>query len=256
MKLSDCSYFAGDSLLHPEAPYVPQGVSGVPAHDTLAGGDIVVGALLLCVVMTALAVSHSRHFIVRQIKELFYTGRRSDNDATETAPEVRAQLCIVLGTCLQLAVFAWFYAVRYIGGDYRLPSPYWLIAIFAGLTLAYYIVKAVLYLAVNATFFGRRAAAAWSRSLLFLTSVEGVLTLPAVLVMTCFDVSLRTMTIYILGVLALVRLMTLYKAKIIFFRRFGLFLQNFLYFCTLEIVPLLALWAVMTAVATQLRITI
>lgn len=256
MELSDCSYFAGDSLLHPEVPYRPQGVSGVPASDSFAGGDIIIGALLLCMVMTALATSNSRHFIARQTKDLFHPVRPGYTDATETAPEVQMQLLIILGACLQISVAAYFITTSHYATDFRLPSPYWLIAIYTGLTTGYYLLRMLLYWAVNATFFGAHAAAAWTKTLLFLTSMEGVLTLPAVLTMACFNVSTKAATVYLLGVLALTRLMTLYKARTIFFGGFGRILQNILYFCTLEIVPLLALGATMAAMATYLRVII
>ena len=43
-------------------------------------------------------------------------------------------------------------------------------------------------------------------------------------------------------VLMVVKLLLFYKCFIIFFKRLGSFLQFFLYFCALEVVPLALLW--------------
>ena len=48
--------------------------------------------------------------------------------------------------------------------------------------------------------------------------------------------------IYLLCVLMVVKLLLFYKCFIIFFKRLGSFLQFFLYFCALEVVPLALLW--------------
>ncbi len=44
------------------------------------------------------------------------------------------------------------------------------------------------------------------------------------------------------------------KAYIIFFRRNGVFLQIFLYFCALEVVPLFALWGGLVLISHYLKI--
>ena len=59
--------------------------------------------------------------------------------------------------------------------------------------------------------------------------------------------------IYALAVIVIVKLLSFYKANIIFFRRKGLFLQSFLYFCALELMPLGALWGVMATMDRYLK---
>lgn len=55
-------------------------------------------------------------------------------------------------------------------------------------------------------------------------------------------------------VLALFKMLTFYKCYAIFFKRMGVFLQLFLYFCALEAIPLAALWGALMLVGNYLKI--
>ena len=79
---------------------------------------------------------------------------------------------------------------------------------------------------------------------LFLVSMEGVALFPIVMLLSYFDVSMKSAVIYAIVVILLVKLLTLYKAYAIFFRQTRSFVQIILYFCALEIIPMLALWGV------------
>ena len=55
-------------------------------------------------------------------------------------------------------------------------------------------------------------------------------------------------------VLILVKSLTFFKSFAIFFRRKGNFLQNILYFCALEIVPLTSFWGFVAIMINFLKI--
>ena len=69
-----------------------------------------------------------------------------------------------------------------------------------------------------------------------------------------FDFSTENALIYIGFVLFLNKILTFYKAYQIFFRGNGLYLQTFLYFCTLEIAPMLALGGAGLAIIDSVKI--
>ena len=69
-----------------------------------------------------------------------------------------------------------------------------------------------------------------------------------------FSLSIKTVSIYAIFVIILFKLLTFYKTHIIFFRRKGAFLQNILYFCALEIVPLLSLYGALVLTNSYLKI--
>ena len=59
---------------------------------------------------------------------------------------------------------------------------------------------------------------------------------------------------YVIFAVIIVKMMTIYKCYIIFFRRNVVHLQIILYFCTLEMIPLLAFWGVLVITANYLKI--
>lgn len=92
------------------------------------------------------------------------------------------------------------------------------------------------------------------KAYLFLFSCEGVLLFPVVMLLTYFNLSLDAAIIYALIVVGLVKILSFYKSYIIFFRGNGSFLQIFLYFCALEVVPLFALSGGLVLISHYLKI--
>ena len=103
-------------------------------------------------------------------------------------------------------------------------------------------------------FFGRRRSAKWLKTLMFAVSVEGIALFPLVLLMSYFDLSVQNAVAYVAFVTVLVKISLFYKSFILFFRQKVFFLQIILYFCALEIMPLLSLWGVLVQIVEQLKI--
>ena len=114
--------------------------------------------------------------------------------------------------------------------------------------------KALLYTGVNLVFFDSKKNEQWLRTTLFLNGAIGVFLFPAVMLLTYFDVSPKTIIYYLIIVLVFVKILTFYKCSAIFFRQNVLYLQIILYFCTLEIIPLLALWSGLEVIVNALKI--
>ena len=60
--------------------------------------------------------------------------------------------------------------------------------------------------------------------------------------------------IYTFGVLIFIKILTIYKTYVIFFNQKALYLQIILYFCALEMVPLLSLWGGLAVIVNHLRV--
>ena len=90
--------------------------------------------------------------------------------------------------------------------------------------------------------------------MLLLTAIEGIMLFPAILFQSYFEASPQFIVIYAVFVVVLVKIFTFYKCFVIFFRKNGLFLQIILYFCTLEIIPLLVLWGGLGIITNALTI--
>ena len=111
-----------------------------------------------------------------------------------------------------------------------------------------------LYTFVNLVFFNGKRNQQWLKSFLFIITLEGVLLFPAVLLGGYYEMDIHNVTTYVIISILFVKLLTIYKCFIIFFRPNVVSLQIILYFCTLEIVPLLALWGVLVMTANNLKI--
>ena len=247
-------FFSKDTLFHPELPGGRYGVAGDPVPYSMHNDSIITILLLLFFVMASIAISNARGFIARQAKSFLYPTNNDSSEFTETASEVRFQTFLAFLTCMMVSLIAYFYTINAYGTTNILSSPYYLIAIYAFMTAGYYLLKIILYTVVNITFFDGKRNKQWIKSFLFVVSLEGVLLFPAVILQTYFGLSLQNVVLFFFFVLSIVKLLTIYKCFIIFFRRNVVQLQIILYFCTLEIIPLLAFWGTLVITAESLKI--
>lgn len=248
------NFFSADSLFHPELNGGRYGVAGDPVPYTLHGDNMITALLLGCFILAFIAFSKSRRFILRQAKEFFRTPRSGTTEITETTNEFRFQFFLIAQTCLLLSLVTFFYAQEYNGDTFLVSSQYQLIAIFFGVFAGYFIIKLLLYAVVDWVFFSKRENERWIKSFLFMASVEGLAMFPMVISQAYFGLSVRTTVIYTISVAVLARLLSLYKCFSIFFRQRGFFLQIFLYFCALEIIPLLSLCGGLSVLISYLNI--
>ena len=248
------SFFANDTLFHPERSGGRYGVAGDTVPYTVRGDNAMTIILLMGFISMIISASESRRFIIKQLKSIFYLPKYFDTALSETSSELRFQLFMVALTSLLYAVIILYYSTRYISDTFIIDSHYQLTGIFLGLTLGYFIFKAIIYTIVNWTFFGVKRNLHWLKALLFLVSSEGMLLFPVVLLLSYFNLNVKTALIITSIILILVKTVTFYKSYVIFFRRKSLFLQNILYFCALEIVPLVSFGGLAATAINVLKI--
>jgi hypothetical protein len=201
-----------------------------------------------------IAFGNVPQFIRRQVKYFFSAPTETVVEESETVNELYFQLLLVFITSLLIALLFYFYTLNFIGNTFVLRSQYTLISIYLGITIAYFLLKMGYYAMVNLVFFGSKKNKQWIKTWLFIVSVEGVLFFPAVLLGGYFEMDVNWMAFYVILSCIIVKLLTIYKVYMIFFRRNVVRLQIFLYFCTLEIVPLLTFWGALVLTANSLKI--
>ena len=247
------SFFSKNALFHPELKGGRQGVAGDPVPYTVAGDNFVTGLLLFCFILACVACSQSRQFIIRQARRFFRAPSQGTTVITETSNELRFQVFLVLQTCLLVAIGYFLYSRASISDTFTIDQ-YLVITIYAGVVATYFCIKALLYTITHWIFFDRKKNEQWMKANLFLTSSEGVMLFPVIMLMAYFNFSLQAAIIYWFVVLGLVKILSFYKSYIIFFRRKGAFLQIILYFCALEVIPLFALWGGLVLISHYLKI--
>ena len=247
------NFFSGDSLFHPEIVKGRLGVPGDPVPYTIRGDNMFTSLLLLCIMLFVVSVANSRHFIARQVKDFFFI-TREEASMTETSGELRFQLFLMLLGCLLMSISSYLYITNFVADTFMLQSDFQLISIIFGGFVAYFALKWLLYTVVNQVFFGGKKTLHFSKVLLFIIAAEGVLLFPAVLLQVYFDLNVENVLYYYTIVLFLVKLLTFYKSWAIFFRQSGVYLHTFLYFCALEIAPLLGFAGALLWIVDLLKI--
>ena len=241
-----------DSTYRPECAAYRHGVAGDPVPYSIAGDNLITSILLVCFIIAAVAIAQSGNFLQRQLKNFFFSQREGTTSITETGEELRFQFFLILQTCL-LSAIIFFYYSRAANGEAFSFAHYQTLSIFTISIAAYFVAKHLLYAMVNWVFFDKKKNEQWVKALLFLSSAEGILLFPDVMLLSYFGLSIQHAVIYALSVIIIIKLLSFYKAYLIFFKHNGLFLQSFLYFCALELMPLGVLWGAMVTMDTYLK---
>ncbi len=228
-----------DTILYTEQAGNAYGVAGEPVPYTIRGDNLLTSLLLVCFIFLVISISKSRSFINRQVKDILYVPR-NNNTISETSSEFRFQFTLVIVTCLVLAISTYQYTIYY-SADTTVFDNLTLIALLFATYIVYFLLKAFLYNIVNTIFFDPQQNKQWQQKYLFIIATEGVLIFPAMMLLVYYDLSPQKALYYFIFILFLLKILTIYNCWNIFFSQKGGFLQTFLYFCTLEIVPLLNL---------------
>ena len=247
-------FFAKDSLFHPELPGGNFGVSGDPMPYSIRNDNVITSILLIFFIMMVIAYANTHKFFVRQLKSFFYIPHDGMGEMSETGNELRFQVFLVFLSSVMLSLLYFLYAVHVNGDYFILKSQYHLIAIYLAMMISYFVVKWMLYSIVNRVFFDGKRSRHWVKTKLFISSMESMAFFPAVLLQAYFNMREQNVIIYFVIVLIFVKLLTFFKCYIVFFRRNVFELQIILYFCALEMVPLLAFWGALGYVTDSLKI--
>ena len=247
-------FFSKDTLFHPELPGGRYGVAGDPVPYNIHNDSVITSILLGFFILMVIAFANMHEFVIHQLKKFFYMPNEDSAEMVETGTEIRIQLFLVLLSCVLLSLLYYFYTIRFVGDTFVLKSQYHLIAVYMVMMVCYFIAQALIYIFVNTVFFGGKKNRHWLKTKLFISSMEGVVFLPAVLLQAYFDITEKNVIIYFIIVLIFVKILTFFKCYVVFFRRNVVKLQIILYFCALEMVPLLAFWGALDVVTNSLKI--
>lgn len=242
-----------DSIYRPEQAVYHQGVAGDPIPYNISNDNLITSILLACFILAAVSIAQSRNFIQRHVKNLFHTQREGTTAIKETGSELRFLSFLLLQASLLFALIFFFYSKTLDNGTSELPQ-HLIIAIYTGIIIIYLLVKTLLYNFAGWVFFDKKKNEQWIKFGLFLTATEGIVLFPFVMLHAYFNFSIETTAICTLIVIILAKLLSFYKTYIIFFKKNTDFMQSFLYFCALEVVPLGVLWGVLVFVDDYLKV--
>ena len=231
------NFFSKDTLYHEELSAQDYfGMPGDPVPYSYANDNLVTSLLIIGFLLIAFAFSRMSNFIVGQAKNFIHP---SQNRLTlsETSSEIYMQVVLTFLACIVYALLYYLYATEYLAKTYVTTSEYVLLGIFLVVFVGYFLMRFGLYTMVNNLFFDSSRNKKFLTSLLYLSSIEGLLLYPALALLAFMHLPAQNAIWYCLIVVILVKILTFYKSFTIFFKQNDLFLQIILYFCALEMVP-------------------
>lgn len=225
------------------------GFSGMPLEYELRNDDVVTSVILLSFVIMAWVIAASWRFLRISIKDFFYHRTRANLFIDRADTVLRGRFFLVLQTSFLQGILFFGFVQSMLPDVFEGISPYLLLSLTTLIVLGYYGAKFVLYRAVNHVFFPPESNRAWDNYYLVSILTTGALLLPLTLLVVFFDLAYREAIVAYVLLMAIVKMLLLYKCYRTFFNGMVGYLHIILYFCALEIVPYALLGGTLLTVA-------
>lgn len=219
-----------------------RGMAGDPTPYRFRTDNFVTALLMVSFFLVIWVISRSRHFLERSVKDFFYTRQHENLFAERTENELRGQLFLIFQTCFVLGVLFFDCTQELQVEVFNQVSPYKILGMSTGIFCLYFLLKISIYSFINSVFFTREQCKKWSEAHLLSILAVGLFLFPVALLVVYFDLSFHHLMICSGCIAGIVELLIFYKLYSIFFRSSLGWVHLILYFCTLEITPLLILW--------------
>lgn len=223
---------------------------GIPMAElsyTVSHDDYILCSMLLLTLTIAILLYRGRTTICFRLKEFFTTKRSySQENVNSNNREVYSTFFLTSISAISLTLILFNLAAKEIGFDSIVGIPYWFFAAGYAAIVGFIYLKAWLYALINWTFFHREANNRWTSGYLLLTSVLAFILSPLSIVCTLIENSHKIVIQILLVVLFLYELLLFCKLLVNFGGKIYGYLLLFLYFCTLEVMPVLILYRIVT----------
>lgn len=219
-----------------------QGIQGLPVPYQLRSDGCMAGLLLLCFLLFAYTFAREKKYIFQRLRRLFLHRKRNSLFDDIQNPGWSYPVVFPLLTCIFYGLFLFCHLLEtcpapvYDATSMRLCVGMHLFAV-----LLYSLLKWGGYSLVNWVFFDRERNDIWLRMYTDVAGVQCFLLFPVILFIIYALPGFRVSLLLVLLVFIPAKILLFYRCFRNFFSRFYGFLHFILYFCALEIVPLLLL---------------
>lgn len=216
-----------------------QRLPATPRHPSVAGLGAVPFVLLMFIIAVMLNYNHCRRMLRNLREDLFGIRRRSNAFDDHTANEVRTSIILVLQLCFCQALLL-FYHFSPAVSDYS-QIGITLLCLF-GLTVGLYVFNVASYAVVGNIFGDKTVARIWLRGFNSCICVASLVLIFPTILATYYPGISNVLIIISLAIFIIVKIFFLVKGFRIFYDKIYSLLYFILYLCTLEIIPLVALY--------------
>ena len=229
-----------------------EGMPGEPLPYLLHSDWMITTILFLCILLSSLAVSKEKKYLLQRFKMFFVRRERSSMFDDITASDFRYNLFLIFHTCLLLGICVYHYYSYHQPELFANSSHGWLLGLFTLGICLFLGLKSMLYQFINWIFYQKERNSTWMTSFFNLLIGLGILLLPTVLVIVYFDISSQNSLYTVSFLLILAKISLFWKCFSNFFEKIHGALHLILYFCALEILPDLILWKGLELVSNNL----
>ncbi len=227
------------------ADYQPYGIEGTLLPYRFRNDDLVTAAMLMSFLLITWVVAGSWRFIKNYSRKFFRPRERENLFADEGEGEIRGSLLLIMQSSFLISILYFSHLQSRLPLIFHGVQPYKILGTTVGVVMLYYMLKIGIYSLVNSVFFDRWQCNLWRQDYLMNVFALGVALSPLVLLVVYFDLDYTVMRGALLAILLLLKSLLFYRCTRIFFNTGNLGFHLFLYFCTLEIAPLLILWRIL-----------
>lgn len=218
------------------------GMQGQPLPYQLRSDASVTGIILICFILFSYSLKNGKKYVLQRIKALFQYKERVSLFDEASASSNRYAFTLTLITTTLAGLYIYEYTSETNLMLMRLVTNELLLGIYIGAALLYITVKWAAYEFVNWIFFDKERNKYWIQTYFDLISGASFLLFPVVLLIIYFNLSLQTSKILIAFLLLFAKILLFYKSIRNFFKHVYGFMHFILYFCALEIIPLILFW--------------
>lgn len=212
---------------------------GEPTAYSLRTDDCVAIALVFCFLSIAWVVSQSRQFIADSIINLFDDNTRSSRFTKRATNELQSKPLLFAQTAISLGLVATCFLHSESGFMPTAVSQQMVLPAAAAIATVYYLLRIALYAGVNSVFFPPQKAKLWTDFYLLTLLFEGIILFTISLIVVYSQLSITDCKLPLVLLLGILEIPRIIKLKTIFFPGITGFVHIFLYFCTLNLAPLL-----------------
>lgn len=219
---------------------------GIPDHTIAMEGlpysvsmdSVVLHAFMIICLILSVALYQRRHLLLFRSKT-FFTTRRVYSNVNENQSEWLSVLLISIAGSLSLSIlFYYCLSLRYQFPDYY-DKPHWIMFLGTGAVFVLIYFRAFVYSVINWVFFNPDERRRWNVGYFLLVVVLSYLFSILAIASVFLQLEIKTVTYSMVFVCVLYEILHLYKLIVNFkFKNYGTLLI-FLYFCSVELLPIM-----------------
>ena len=230
------------ALIRSMQPDREAGMQGEPLPYLLRSDWLVTLCLFLCFLLYSYALRNGKKYLAQRFRNFFQHKQRGSLFDEPVGSEVRYTLTMGGVTCILGGFCLYDYFSDNSSLLFQIVPHSLLLGIYVTTIFLLVSFKWISYSFINWIFFDKERNNYWIQTYFDLVSGISFLLFPVMLLIIYFNLGIQTSKVLIVFLLLFAKILLFYKSIRNFFKHVYGFLHFILYFCALEIIPLILFW--------------